>query len=219
MNTMRFEDQGTTLFETASGRLVDLMNPRVEDIDFGDIAEHLAKENRFNGGTPGVSYSVAEHLCRGADAIFEETGDPTMAGCFLIHDAPEAYLKDDVRPKKKTVALIAQQQFGVLSGSIMSAFDQMTVNFDRVIAAAAGLPYPWPAVVASMVEYFDEVMLVTEWRDLKKTPLPMGLTRKVTPLPDEIVPWHWSAARTHLETRFNKWLPACADRFWTGVSG
>lgn len=215
---------GRTVFATSSGKLVDLLDPRPEDIDFDDIAEHLSKENRYNGGTPGTAYSVAEHLVRGAEAVFanvrgvylsERRGSEAgleefvapYVGYFLIHDAPEAYLKDDPTPKKRAIDAIAQGQFGVLAGSITGAFDELTRRFEIAIAKAAGLPWPWPKLCQETVDAFDEIMLVTEWRDLKRIPLPF--TPTVLPLEEIIHPWNWQQARTQLEAAFNRWLPNC----------
>lgn len=205
------------IFTTSSGRLVDLLNPKSADIDFTDIAEHLSKENRYNGGTPDTAYSVAEHLCRGADAIVEDLGDTVAAGYFLLHDCPEAYLKDDPTPKKNALARIAQADFGVLGEAVLSSFDKLTRNFDAAIAVAAGLDYPWPEPIANIVHRYDQIMLVTEWRDLKRTSIPFLVAPGIVPLTETIFPWSWPVARTELETRFNNWLPACAARYTDGA--
>ena len=51
-----------TILTLANGKGADLLNLRPEDVDFAAFAEHLAKEKRFNGATPGLEYSVADHL-------------------------------------------------------------------------------------------------------------------------------------------------------------
>lgn len=214
-----------TVFATSSGKLVDLLDPKPEDINFDDIAEHLSKENRYNGGTPGTAYSVAEHLVRGAECLHEHYRAFTRilapefdqilvdhyancaAGYFLLHDCPEAYLKDDPTPKKRALDAIAQAKFGVLAGSIVEAFDELTRRFELAIADAAGLEWPPPMHFPRLVEMMDEMMLVTEWRDLKKTPMPFET--KLVGLPETIHPWNWQQARTQLEAAFNRWLPNC----------
>ena len=59
--------------------------------DIGMIAASLAKTARFNGH--GKFYSVAEHSCIMADI----SNYPFTA---LMHDAPEAFLGDVIRPVK-----------------------------------------------------------------------------------------------------------------------
>lgn len=197
-----------TVLTTASGKLIDLLHPKAEDIIIGDVIEHLSKEARYNGATASFFYSVAEHLARGADAIFAETGDPRFAAYFLLHDFPEAYLKDDPTPKKNAIASLAQAEFGVLSGTIIQAFDSITGRFDVACHAAAGLAWPPPPDIAAAVRRFDVVMLLTEWRDLKCTPMPFEVDPGIWPLPDIIRPWSWTRARFELEARCQKWLPA-----------
>src|ERR1700733_12790940 len=104
-----------TVLTLANRKGIDLLAPSTADIDFTVIAEHLSKENRYNGATPNLVYSVAEHSVRGADAIVAETGDRLLAAYFLLHDGAEAFLKDDTTPKKQAVAEIAQQSFGMLA--------------------------------------------------------------------------------------------------------
>lgn len=219
----------STLLTTASGRMVDLLDPKPEDVDFSDIAEQLAKENRYNGATAGVAYSVAEHLCRGALAIRESvmvwhTGRVPQrqsavvqladdhAAYFLLHDCPEAYLKDDTTPKKRAIAQVAEAQFGVLASVINDAFDEVTERFDIVIAQAAGLDWPPPPEIEAAVKRFDRIMLLTEWRDLMGHKRPWEVENGIEPLPETILPWHWKKARAALTIQFAAFLPALAKR-------
>lgn len=211
-----------TILTTASGRAVDLLNPSPSDIDFADIAEHLAKENRYNGATPWRAYSVAEHLARGTDAIFawavENAADPAVpdadlcAAYFLLHDCPEAYLKDDPTPKKRALDAIAEANFGTLAGSITAAFGMLTDRFDVAIAAAAGLPWPPTEAIAAAVHRFDRIMLVTEWRDLMPGWMPSPPEER--PLAAmRITPWGWEVAHAKLMRRFRRFLPALRPGF------
>jgi len=77
-----------------SMRLVDPFNLKPEDIDIKDIAHHLARICRWNGGVNGF-YSVAEHSIKVADAIA-----PKFKLWGLLHDAAETYLGDITRPVK-----------------------------------------------------------------------------------------------------------------------
>lgn len=198
-----------TSLTTVSGRMVDLLNPRPADIDFGDICEQLAKENRYNGATPGVCYSVAEHLSRGGLAVYEASGSDLAAARFLLHDMPESYLKDDTTPKKRAIAATATE-FGVLAPVVLAAFDRMTERFDRAIAAAAGLAWPAPDDIAALVHRYDKIMLNTEWRDLMSIPHPWPIEPGEEPLVGvTIKPWGWRQAMEQLRADCSRWLPAC----------
>lgn len=200
-----------TALTTVSGCSVDLLCPRIEDIRFCDIAEHLAKENRFLGATRDVVYSVAEHSVRGADALLAETDEPRYAAYFLLHDMHEAYLGDDPTPKKEALARLAEQQFGVLATSINAAFAALTERFDVAIHAAAGLEWPRPPEIERAVHRMDRVMLMTEWRDLKRGPMPFQ-TWDLAPLYGRIEPWWWDRARDQFYERCRRWLPALQER-------
>lgn len=77
-----------------SGKIIDLNNPRPEDIDIEDIAHSLAHMLRFNGHLKH-QISVARHSCLVSDLVPEHLALPA-----LLHDAHEAYLGDIVRPVK-----------------------------------------------------------------------------------------------------------------------
>jgi 5'-deoxynucleotidase YfbR-like HD superfamily hydrolase len=200
----------TTLLNMASGHDVDLLAPKIEDIRFCDVAENLAKVARFLGATRDVVYSVAEHSVRGADALLAETDEPRFAAYFLLHDVHEAYLGDDPTPKKEALVHLAEQQFGVLATSINAAFAALTERFDIVIHEAAGLEWPRPPEIERAVHRMDRTMLMTEWRDLKKGPMPFP-TWDLTPLYGRIEPWWWDRARDQFYERCRRWLPAMQE--------
>ena len=198
-----------TILTLSNGKGIDLVDPQAADIDFSVIAEHLAKEKRYNGATRGVEYSVAQHLVIGTDAILSDTHDTTLAAYFLLHDAPEAFLKDDTTPKKRALAAIAARHFGVLADEIMQAFDLLTDNFDKAIHEAAGLAWPMPKAIAQAVKAYDLAMFVTEWRDLMPNVVHPAWDeyRSITPLPVGIEPWPWRVAERELLHRFKALLP------------
>lgn len=78
-----------------SGRLVDIFDLSIEDIDIEDISHALSNLCRF-GGHCLFHYSVATHSvkCSYAEGSVEEK----LA--FLLHDASEAFMNDLVRPIK-----------------------------------------------------------------------------------------------------------------------
>lgn len=187
-----------TTLTLANGRGIDLLSPQASDIDFAVVAEHLAKEKRYNGATPNSEYSVAEHCVRGADAILAATGDVTLAAYFLLHDAHEHLVKDLTTPLKRAVAEVAHEHCAVTPSDIVDAFDILERRADLAIHRAAGLLWPIPAGLRISIKHWDLVMFVTEWRDLMK-----GVEHPnwapyahVEPLRERILlPWPWDVAR------------------------
>lgn len=202
-----------TILTLSNGKGVDLTNPTAADIDFDVVAEHLAKENRYNGATRGFAYSVGQHSVVGADAAFTDIGSRELAGYFLLHDGPEAFLKDDTTPKKKALGEIAAAEFGILADEILGTFALLTNRFDAAIHEAAGLAWPPSSSLQSAIKAYDEIMFVTEWRDLMRgSPHPnWDQYRKVHPLPDVIVPLHWTQSKTKFLDRCRRYLP-CFDK-------
>jgi uncharacterized protein len=88
---------------THSGRRFWPMDPRPTEIDFRDIAHALSLVCRY-GGHVRRFYSVAEHSWLLAHH-FLDRGDYTWARYALLHDAPEAYIGDMVRPLKSSMKL------------------------------------------------------------------------------------------------------------------
>jgi 5'-deoxynucleotidase YfbR-like HD superfamily hydrolase len=198
-----------TILTLSNGKGIDLTAPRAEDIDFSVIAEHLAKEKRYNGATPGIEYPVAQHCVIGADAAFADTNDIDLAGYFLLHDGAEAFLKDDTTPKKRALAEIAASAFGVLSEEIMGSFDMLTDRFDAAIHEAAGLPWPPTPAMKAAIKSFDLVMFVTEWRDLMRSVTHPNWDnyRDITPLHRSISPWSWRESASAFRNRCKLYLP------------
>jgi hypothetical protein len=122
-------------------RAVDLLDPRVEDIDFGHIATHLSHIARFAGGTQ-TPFSVAEHSVAVMEAV-----SPPARPYALLHDAHEAFIGDLTKPFE--IAIAAEMaKSGPLAKHFVDAVDAIRVRFDRVIFQAAGLqPYPGNAIL------------------------------------------------------------------------
>lgn len=88
-------------FAMASGKLIDIEDLTVDDVDLDDIAHNLSKIQRFNGATPiNVTYSVAEHCINLANTFFF-LSPIILIKCALLHDATEAYLSDLLSPVKR----------------------------------------------------------------------------------------------------------------------
>ena len=97
--------------QTYSGKRFDAFLPKVEDIDFVDIAHSLAHQCRFAGHCKRF-YSVAEHSVLAANWEYLDSimGDaPINARRWaLMHDAAEAYIGDIVRPIKRRPGLMPE---------------------------------------------------------------------------------------------------------------
>lgn len=91
-----------------SGRRLDLLDPRPEDIEISDIAHGLARVARWNGQTIGEhAFSVAQHSLL-VTRIVEETegsGKPGLLLAALLHDAPEYVIGDLISPFKSALGL------------------------------------------------------------------------------------------------------------------
>jgi hypothetical protein len=172
--------------QTASGRAVDLLAPRPEDIDFAaDVAGPLARIARFGGHVPGGAYSVAQHCVIGARVI-QSRGldrDRELALHFLLHDAHEAYIGDLTRPLQEALSKTIEAETDRKAIELGLPVDTPTAgrnrelvvtlfgdavrrlksNLDDAIYAAAGIPGPTPHVRA-VVKSIDGRMLETERR-------------------------------------------------------
>lgn len=80
--------------ETYTGKLFDILSPKLDQICIEDIAHSLSLLCRFTGHVRHF-YSVAQHCLLGSYLVSEE-----HALEFLLHDATEAYLGDMSRPLK-----------------------------------------------------------------------------------------------------------------------
>ena len=200
-----------TILTLADGRNVDLLAPKPSDfLPLDWAAEHLAKENRYNGATPGVAYSVASHLCNCADAALAIYGDRKVAAYVSLHDVHEALLKDDTTPKKRAIAAVAEARFGVLARQILDVFDELTDRHDRALHEAVGLSWPPTPEMSAAIKRIDRILLITEWRDLMGgVPLPNAEAYSdIEPLRVRIEPLSWRTAADGLKRRWSALLPS-----------
>lgn len=132
-------DREPVLRQTHTGRMVNPLDPKPEDICLEDIAHALSLQCRFNGHTK-TFYSVAQHSINVATML----GDKS-APWGLMHDAAEAYVGDVARPIKELIPGFSEMEDVVLS----------------VIGKKYGLKFPIPREVWEA----DDRMLMTEKRD------------------------------------------------------
>lgn len=175
-----------------SGRAVDLLTPRPEQFTIEDVAHHLANLARYTGA---VWYSVAEHCVRASyvaqGLTAGEHNSAAIARETLCHDKAEAVVNDASSPMKRAMRHI-MQVYGL--ADMPSPYDEIERRIDCAMAEAFGLP----AEHHPIVKRADQIMLVTEKRDL----LPGGEREwpdiGIAPLPGQIVPW----SRDEAEQRF-----------------
>jgi 5'-deoxynucleotidase YfbR-like HD superfamily hydrolase len=199
-----------TILTLSNGKGIDLLAPKVSDIEFAAIAEHLAKEARYNGATKDRFYSVAQHSVQCADAALDAGEGQELAIYLLLHDAHEAFLKDDTTPKKNALATIARVSFGVVSDAIMQTFSLLTDRFDAAIHEAAGIVWPPPSELEKAIKHYDLTLFVTEWRDLMgNQPHPdWAPYEHIKPLKRRIIPRPWWEARAEFYLKCRELLPA-----------
>lgn len=140
------------------GNKIYPLDLRPEDIDIEEIAHSLSNLCRF-GGHCKEFYSVAQHsviVCglirdwidwaSADDSTRNTTADRNLMLTALLHDAPEAYCGDMVRPLKQNIP-----EFKTIESQIWT-----------VIAAKFNLPFSLP----KEIEIEDARALLMEKRDL-----------------------------------------------------
>lgn len=145
---------------THTGRAVDPLNIKADDIDLADIARSLSMICRFNGHTK-FHYSVAQHSTHGALEFwardrFAPHDAALVTTWFLLHDAAEAYICDMPRPIKHQPGI--KELFTRIENSILDA-----------VAERFSLP-PIQTVQES-IDAIDLRMLFTEKRDCLRNSL------------------------------------------------
>jgi uncharacterized protein len=96
-----------------SGRRLDLLDPRADDVAIEDIAHGLARVARWNGQTRGRhAFSVAQHAVLVEQLFSAAWTKPETDGviaCWrlaaLLHDAPEYVIGDLISPFKAAIGL------------------------------------------------------------------------------------------------------------------
>lgn len=138
-----FERARTGTIRTWKDFYVEPLNMQPGDVDVEDLAHSLARLCRYNGHCGGF-ISVARHSIWVAEHLKYEGKRMQLWG--LMHDAPEAYLGDLVRPVKKQPS--------------MHEFVEADERLEKVIATRFGLPHPMPQVVHDADMYvFNEIEL------------------------------------------------------------
>jgi hypothetical protein len=126
-----------------SGRRLDLLDPRPEDIEIGDIAHGLARVARWNGQTTGLyAFSVAQHalLVETIAAALHLDWAPRWRLAALLHDAPEYVIGDLISPFKAAIGL---------------DYKAFEIRLLAAIHHRFGLDFPLPAPVSDAIKNAD----------------------------------------------------------------
>lgn len=146
------------------GRAIDLLAPRVDQVDFPEIASALAGINRYAGCVAVVTQpvSVALHTLIALDAA-RAIGQPVdVLPYVLLHDAPEARLGDQIRPWKRALHAELTARLGErLADEVELAAHAIHHRHFEVICEAAGLAPPDERAL-EFVKAADDLALVTE---------------------------------------------------------
>jgi 5'-deoxynucleotidase YfbR-like HD superfamily hydrolase len=177
--------------QTFSGIQFWPLDPRPEELLIVDIAHALANMCRFTGHVTEF-YSVAQHSVLVANLLESRMADGTrtqeevrrIALWGLLHDASEAYMVDLARPLKRAP----------LFGDLYRRFEK---NLMAVICEAYGLPVEEPPCVKEA----DNVLLMTERRDLMSAP-PRPWREIAAPMDETIEPWEPEVAERMFLTEF-----------------
>lgn len=156
------EERGQWVF-THTGAPFFIFTPRAEDIEVQTIAQSLSKQCRYNGHLKDSNSfcSVAQHSVN--VSLYKPDIHPREK---LLHDAPEAWIGDLVRPLKR----------------MLKDYSAIEERIEKAVCERFGLVWPLPIEVLEA----DNIILATEKRDLLLPsvhswgPLP-------EPLPDPIV--------------------------------
>lgn len=147
----------TALMLTSTGRVIDLLHPRPQDVDLADIATALSRTPRFGGRYDRVHghYSVAQHSVLVHDLMQATEARPYA----LLHDAHEAYVGDLTHPVKVALTTIGAPPF-----------EALTNDLDWAIHARFGLEWPPSIELQEAVRIADLQALAIERRDLMSSP-------------------------------------------------
>lgn len=158
MNTQTTERRvDETYIHTVSGHRYYPFDPSADDMRIEVIAHHLSCQGCWAGATQHryypqrIFYSVAEHSVNVKDFMVYELKRPDLALVALLHDAPEAYIQDIIRPLKHSPL------FG-------APFRDMEIKNEIILAEKFNLQYPFPPEV----KIADEAVCSAEYQQIIK---------------------------------------------------
>lgn len=217
----RFDDSYITTF---TGKKFWPLNPCADHICLEDIAWALSMKCRFNGHTR-FFYSVAEHSCRVFDEAVREaegfyrpditdfpnapraktlgTGLRLYEGfALLFHDAAEAYIPDFSRPIKWAAAF-RHEDHGYAPARMIEH------DIEREVWTHFGFAH-WNVheQCQPLVNKYDNLLCVTEARDLTTNGVREWGPEWPAPMPTKIKPWSQEQAFAEFVSRALLLIPA-----------
>lgn len=172
--------------QTYSGKRFYPFNPTPESIDIVDIAHALSMTCRY-GGHCKQFYSVAQH-----SVLVASKAPAELALRALMHDAPEAYTGDLIRPIKKHPDMVV--------------FSYVEEIVERAVCAKFDLPYP---IMNPAIKRLDNRILNDE-RDAVMVPTNDEWDVPGEPLGVTIKQWSPEMARAKFLSAFetySSWAP------------
>jgi hypothetical protein len=161
--------------QTATGRQFWPMDPRPHEVFIEDIAHALSMICRF-GGHCRRFYSVAEH-----SVLIAQAAEPEHKLWALLHDAPEAYIADIIRPLKPS----------------LHGYREAEIRVMRAICVRFNLHLDQPAAVKAL----DRAILMDE-RDQVMAMPPAPWDGDVEPLGAQLEFWTPSRAKREFLSAF-----------------
>lgn len=181
----------------ASGRAVDLASLAPVDIVWPDLVENLIKLPRFNGATPNVTYSAAQHCC-----LMYDRAEDQYKAYALLYDFHTAFSCEGAWP---FLALAADKSGHV--ETFLDAIREAKGEITDVICEAAGLKDEADddALLRRLnyIRCLDKMVTATERRDLLKASAVMDTWHLPDPFKEVIKPWGTDKARAELELRLS----------------
>jgi len=163
---------------TSEGKYFWPRDPRVEEVSIDVIAHHLGMQVRFAGACKEF-VSIAEHSVL-VSYVAEEDGKVHYALEKLLHDAPEAYIQDWIRPIKH-------------DPEFKPIYQKLEAPIERLVAQKFGLHHPFPPEVKRA----DEMICCLEIRDNIANPHVMddATLHVPTPIQPHLYLRYWTPKR------------------------
>lgn len=136
------------------GVSVDLLSPKVSDIDFPALSRRLSRLARFVGGTRDF-YSVAQHSVVVCDLV-----SPAARPYALLHDAHEGFFGALTSPLRQALdALMQPYRRDEHTSMDMAALAIRNLSFtwDYTIFLAAGFEFPSFEIQREVIEMDSRV--------------------------------------------------------------
>ena len=147
-------DYEAGVFNTYSGKLIDILNPTPEMIDINDIANSLSKICRFGGHIKDDAfYSVAQH-----SVLVSKMAPSELRHAGLLHDAAEAYIGDIIKPWKNIIGPavdIVERRF----------MDVIAMRFGVALNGFAAIKH-WDRLALEIEHEYLQRDVDTRWREI-----------------------------------------------------